>query len=74
MKATVIREGSHQGVVFSEVQEFNSAGLPSPVTYSVPGAFPVGTELEITVVDLGVKEEAEKAAEAETKTKAAKGK
>lgn len=70
MKATVVREGSHQGVKFVEVQEFNDKGLPGPVTYSVPGEFPLGTQLEILVTKVETAEE-KKAAE-EAKAKAAK--
>lgn len=57
MKATVIRTGAHQGVTFSEVRTVNDDGLLGPIHYSVPGEFPAGTLLEITVEDLGVPDE-----------------
>lgn len=82
MKATVVRQGSHQGVKFVEVQEFNDKGLAGPSTYAVPGDFPVGTQLEILVTEVESAEEkqatedakAEVVEEKEVKAKATKGK
>lgn len=73
MKATVVRNGSHQGVSFSEVTEIKADGTRGPITYSVPGEFLVGTELDITVVNLKERDEAE-AADKAAKVKAAKEK
>jgi len=57
MKVTVTRTASHQGVAFVEVREFNDAGLPGPLTYAVPGNYPLGTVLEITVEEVAPPEE-----------------
>lgn len=61
MKATVIRSSFHQGIGFSEVQENKPDGTAGPITYAVPGEFPIGTVVEISVTEVEPEKEAKSA-------------